>query len=199
MVLVGTLSGFSAVLYLYQFRQLDDNDSREQFSPSPDLAEPRAVYRSRHGFVIEYPQGWSREGTLEEYSSIAEAEAKNRNSFFMYNFPISDVSGGHIKGDQQKITAYIFEFSTPKLAALKLQELVSGGFTDTTILRHEPIWIHGKRGEKIVVQDEAFGGTITFITLQTGLRIAHFILYSGDPGKTGSAETVVQTFRFITQ
>ncbi len=171
---------------------------RGSSSSLSNLTVPRTVYNSRHNFVIEYPQEWSREGTLEEYASIAEAEEQNRNNFVLYSFPISKVSGGHIEGDQQKILAYIFDLSTPEEAVRKSQQIVKEWSTDVTIVRREPILINGIRAEKVVVRDE-FGWTTTSITLQTGTRVAHFILHSGEPDKTGPAETVVRTFRFVTQ
>lgn len=156
---IGVLSGLGVILYLHQLQQVDDDGLHESPSSSTPTA-PRTVYRSRHGFVIEYPKEWSYEGDLEEYSNIAEAEERNRNSFVLYNFPISDVSGGHIEGDQQKIAANIFDFSTPEQATRKLQELVSEQFTDATILYREPIWIYERQAEKIISRDE-FGWATT--------------------------------------
>lgn len=152
------------------------------------------TYKSRHGFSIEYPEGWDLVTYMEEYKTLKEAEKDAGNYFSIQSYKDDDPrirSYHYFPADTLKIEAWVFPDYGGTLAELITQTKDITGIDDFTIGGKKAKKVWQKVGEGVDEGDEIY--SIYFV--DAGKR-AIFTCYPVYSSLTAEFEEIVGSFRF---
>jgi hypothetical protein len=152
------------------------------------------IYKSRHGFSIEYPEGWGLVTYMEEYETLKEAEKDAGNYFSIQSYRDDDPrirSYHYFPADTLKIEAWVFPDYGGTLAELITQTKDITRIDDFTIGGKKAKKVWQKVGEGMDEGDEIY--SIYFV--DDGKR-AIFTCYPVYSSLTNKFEEIVGSFRF---
>ena len=155
---------------------------------------PEETYKSRHGFSIEYPEGWELVTYMEEYKTLKEAEKDAGNYFSIQSYKDDDPrirSYHYFPADTLKIEAWVFPDYGGTLAELITQTKDITRIDDFTIGGKKAKKVWQKVGEGVDEGDEIY--SIYFV--DAGKR-AIFTCYPVYSRLTAKFEEIVGSFRF---
>ena len=157
-------------------------------------SQPEETYRSRHGFSIDYPEGWQLMTYMEEYKTLKEAEKDAGNYFSIQSYQDDDPrikSYHYFPADTLKIETWVYPDYGGTLAELITQ---TKGIT-----RIDDFTIGGKKAKKVWQRvDEGVdeGDEIYSIYFVDAGKRAIFTCYPIYTSLTGKFEEIVGSFRF---
>ncbi|MEW6146150.1 MAG: hypothetical protein AB1598_14150 [Thermodesulfobacteriota bacterium] len=152
------------------------------------------TYKSRHGFSIEYPEGWQLVTYMEEYETLGESEKDAGNYFSIQSYRDDDPrirSYHYFPADTLKIEARIFPGYGGTLAELITRTKDITKIDDFTIGGKKAKKVWQKVGEGMDEGDEIY--SIYFV--DDGKR-AIFTCYPVYSSLTNKFEEIVGSFRF---
>ena len=155
---------------------------------------PEETYKSRHGFSIEYPEGWELVTYMEEYKTLKEAEKDAGNYFSIQSYKDDDPrirSYHYFPADTLKIEAWVYPDYGGTLAELITQTKDITRIDDFTIGGKKAKKVWQKVGEGVDEGDEIY--SIYFV--DAGKR-AIFTCYPVYSSLTNKFEEIVGSFRF---
>jgi hypothetical protein len=161
---------------------------------SAKKAPQNETYESRHGFSIEYPEGWQLVTYMEEYKTLGEAEKDAGNYLSIQSYRDDDPrikSYHYFPADTLKIEARIFPGYGGTLAELVTQTKDITRIDDFTIGGKKAKKVWQKVGEGIDEGEEIY--SIYFV--DGGMR-AIFTCYPVYTSLTKQFEEIVGSFRF---
>ncbi len=164
-----------------------ENESKKK-SPANE------TYESRHGFSIEYPEGWGLVTYMEEYKTLKEAEKDAGNYFSIQSYKDDDPrirSYHYFPADTLKIEAWVYPDYGGTLAELITQTKDITRIDDFTIGGKKAKKVWQKVGEGVDAGDEIY--SIYFV--DAGKR-AIFTCYPVYSSLTNKFEEIVGSFRF---
>ena len=153
----------------------------------------KETYKSRHGFSIEYPEGWGLVTYMEEYKTLTEAEKDAGNYFSIQSYKDDDPrirSYHYFPADTLKIEAWVYPDYGGTLAELITQTKDITRIDDFTIGGKKAKKVWQKVGEGVDAGDEIY--SIYFV--DAGKR-AIFTCYPVYSSLTGKFEEIVGSFR----
>jgi hypothetical protein len=154
----------------------------------------KETYKSRHGFSIEYPEGWGLVTYMEEYKTLTEAEKDAGNYFSIQSYKDDDPrirSYHYFPADTLKIEAWVYPDYGGTLAELITQTKDITRIDDFTIGGKKAKKVWQKVGEGVDAGDEIY--SIYFV--DAGKR-AIFTCYPVYSSLTNKFEEIVGSFRF---
>jgi len=152
------------------------------------------TYKSKHGFSIEYPEGWELVTYMEEYKTLKEAEKDAGNYFSIQSYKDDDPrirSYHYFPADTLKIEAWVYPDYGGKLAELITQTKDITRIDDFTIGGKKAKKVWQKVGEGVDAGDELY--SIYFV--DAGKRTI-FTCYPVYSSLTNKFEEIVGSFRF---
>jgi len=152
------------------------------------------TYKGRHGFSINYPEGWGLVTYMEEYKTLKEAEKDAGNYFSIQSYKDDDPrirSYHYFPADTLKIEAWVFPDYGGTLAELITQTKDITRIDDFTIDGKKAKKVWQKVGEGMDEGDEIY--SIYFV--DDGKR-AIFTCYPVYSSLTDKFEEIVGSFRF---
>ncbi|GEM_PF-2809935 len=153
----------------------------------------KETYKSRHGFSIEYPEGWGLVTYMEEYKTLTEAEKDAGNYFSIQSYKDDDPrirSYHYFPADTLKIEAWVYPDYGGTLAELITQTKDITRIDDFTIGGKKAKKVWQKVGEGVDAGDEIY--SIYFV--DAGKR-AIFTCYPVYSSLTNKFEEIVGSFR----
>ncbi len=166
-------------------------------APGKDSGKKPALeetYKSRHGFSIDYPEGWELVTYMEEYKTLKEAEKDAGNYFSIQSYSDDDPrirSYHYFPADTLKIEAWVFPDYGGTLAELITQTKDIKKVDDFTIDGKKAKKVWQKVGSGVDAGDEIY--SIYFVD---GGKSAIFTCYPVYSTLTGKFEEIVGSFRF---
>lgn len=184
-------AAFSALLLIFITLSYAEEDKDKA---APKKEQPVETYESRHGFKVDYPEGWRLETQMEGYGSLEDADRDGGNYFAIMSYGQDDprMEGFHyFPADTLKVEVWVFPNYKDTLA--KMITNAKG------VTRIDDFTIDGKKAKKVwqSVDEEApeAGEIYSIYFVDDGKRVI-FMCYPEYTSMTDKFEEIAASFRF---
>lgn len=164
------------------------------FLTGPALSAGENTYESRHGFKIDYPEGWRLATYMDIYPTLREAERVGGNYFQIMNYPEDDPGIDNPRvfpKDTLKIEAWVYPVYHGTLGQLITQ---TKGVT-----KLENFTIDGKKAKKVWrrIDKGMFEGeeALSVYFVDNGKKVI-FVCYPTYTSLSKEFDRIVGSFRF---